>query len=325
MSAASVAYLGSSVTAQSKGFRPLLHRELCRATGRALRPVHAGIGGVGSISGLFLLDALVLAHRPALCFIEFATTDIDGATPAPLLPDVLAALVHRLRAHGCEPCFVLLDRADSLPARESTLAAYRAAAAEHEVTCADLSAELRGDPAAFRDHVHTSALGSQLIAGAVAAAVTERDLLGRGAGPAGQPPRLADARIVAAAPAMVDGGVASTGRLGDVFDYVGAAAGAHLRPRLDGDLYGLALAVGPRSGALAIESGGEREEHLVWDPWCWYDRLSTVICERPRRAADGVSVESLPAVVDAAACHRPVDPAARGEQELRVIGFMVAG
>lgn len=63
-----IAYLGSSVTVQRRdGYRTRLHAALCERSGRPHRPVFAEVGGVGSISGLFLLDDLVLRHRPGLC------------------------------------------------------------------------------------------------------------------------------------------------------------------------------------------------------------------------------------------------------------------
>ena len=99
-----IAYLGSSVTVQRReGYQPRLHAALCSALGRAHRPVRAAVGGTGSITGLYMLDDLVLYHAPELCVIEFVPTDTVGATPPAVLEAVLEALVIRLRTHECEP------------------------------------------------------------------------------------------------------------------------------------------------------------------------------------------------------------------------------
>src|SRR5436305_597593 len=83
-----IAYLGASVTQQRDGFRPRLHARLEESLA-APRMVNAGIGGVGSMAGLFYMDDFVLPRRPELCLVEFLTADIGGFTPTNMVADAV--------------------------------------------------------------------------------------------------------------------------------------------------------------------------------------------------------------------------------------------
>jgi lysophospholipase L1-like esterase len=74
-----VAYLGGSITAM-QGWRNKT-TDYLKATypGATFKEVHAAIGGTGSDLGVFRLGRDVLAHKPDLLFVEFATN--DGGTP----------------------------------------------------------------------------------------------------------------------------------------------------------------------------------------------------------------------------------------------------
>ena len=216
-----IAYLGSSVTVQRReGYQPRLHAALCSALGRAHRPVRAAVGGTGSITGLYMLDDLVLYHAPELCVIEFVPTDAVGATPPAVLEAVLEALAPiRLRTHECEPCFLLLGRRDSAPMLDATVAAYHAVAADQEVACIDSTTLFDGDDSAFLDAVHTTALGADRIAAEAAGAIATLALR-----PPAQPsrsPSFADARLRAPeAQERRGAGPAHTGVLGELFPYL---------------------------------------------------------------------------------------------------------
>jgi hypothetical protein len=310
-----IAYLGSSVTVQRHGYRPLLHAALCRESGRPHPPVFAGVGGVGAISGLFLLDDLVLRHRPAVCWIEFGPTDMAGDTPPDLLPAVLEAMVLRLREHECEPAFLLLPRFAATPLRDSTVAAYNEVAADHEVVCVDLVEQLEGDPAMFRDHVHSSPEGAQRIATAASAAI-DPSAPPRPPGRARREPSFLEAALLAP-------GGEHSGTLGDLFPYVALGPDERLTLTPERELHGLVVAVGPSSGAVEITGGGPPERHLVWDEWCYYDRLSTLVFTSPRPAGSEVVIQARAADVDASRLARPLAEPLPAEQRLRLIAFMI--
>ncbi|MDR2849145.1 MAG: GDSL-type esterase/lipase family protein, partial [Verrucomicrobiota bacterium] len=74
-----VAYLGGSITAMN-GWRNKTTDWLRAAyPGATFKEVHAAIGGTGSDIGVFRLGRDVLAHKPDLLFVEFATN--DGGQP----------------------------------------------------------------------------------------------------------------------------------------------------------------------------------------------------------------------------------------------------
>jgi len=75
-----VAYLGGSITAMN-GWRNKTTEWLKATYPKAsFKEVHAAIGGTGSDLGVFRLGRDVLAHRPDLLFVEFATND-GGTQP----------------------------------------------------------------------------------------------------------------------------------------------------------------------------------------------------------------------------------------------------
>ena len=76
-----VAYLGGSITAMN-GWRNKTTDWLKATYPKAtFKEVHAAIGGTGSDLGVFRLGRDVLAHKPDLLFVEFATND-GGSDPA---------------------------------------------------------------------------------------------------------------------------------------------------------------------------------------------------------------------------------------------------
>ena len=107
-----IAYLGASMTAQRNGYRPKLHAALQAACAQQHAIVTAGISGSGSISGAFMIDKLVLAHRPDLCFVDFASRDAAAATVPPWVGPAVEGITLKLRSHGCQPCFLYMYRRD---------------------------------------------------------------------------------------------------------------------------------------------------------------------------------------------------------------------
>lgn len=322
-----IAYMGASVTAQKEGFRPRLHELLCRESSRPHRSVAAGTGAMGSISGLFLMDELVLRHGPDLCLVEYATSDAIGTTPIEHLEPVLDGVVAKLFAHNCACCFLYLTRADGALAAESpVLAAYERVAERHGVPSIDLTSMPSGigGEALIRDGVHTTALGSMLVAEAVARALREIRAAGGHAAPgstAGND-RFAQARLDPPSETTV-GGKARTGQFRLTWPYVEIYSGAELRFSPRGDLVGLLVVLGPASGYIRIESPASRGVYLLWDEYCSYERLGSVIFTTFARAGEPVVVRQLDLPVDYASARTPVDPAAVPDLRLKLLGLMV--
>ncbi len=327
-----IAYFGASVTAQRSGYRPRLVAALQAATGQDHRSVNAGIGGVGSISGLFLMDRLVLARRPQLCLVEFSLADRFGWTPPELLGPALEAIVWGLRAHECEPCFLHLYRADN--ADRGALDTYRRVGQHHSVSSIDVAGYLEkciecgmyasGD--IVRDVVHTTERGSDMVADAIASALTCTPGNGRPETAEAAPlygrrfhqPRLLPAKVEHLRYARRH----TAGRFRFTYDYLTIGSDNALECEFDGELVGLVIVVGPAAGVIRVSGEGRCTEFSTWDPSCYYERLTTVVLDRPWPPHTAVKVEPTDEPVDYAGAVRPVPPA-DAPRQLKVIGFMV--
>ncbi len=326
-----IAYMGASVTAQKDGYRPRLHELIRQGTGRDHRAVAAGLGAMGSISGVFLLDQLVLAHRPDLAFVEYATSDVAGTTPPGRLAAVLEGIVGKLRGGGCEPCFLYLHRGDLELGRSAVVETYERVAAHHGVPSIDVSAWMRAaierreldGGALLRDVVHTTELGSALTAEAVWEALEQI--------PTGPKPALApvggDAftrtRIERPTAALAVRGPSSEGRFRLIFPYLEIDRAGELRFTASGELVGLLVVLGPHSGYIRLEALGEVSEHLLWDIECSYERLGSLIFERPLPAGSEVTIRVSERTVDTSAAKRPPDREQQAERLLKLAGLMV--
>ncbi len=326
-----IAYLGASVTAQTKGYRPQLHELLSSTTGRAHRAVLAGTGAMGSISGVFLMDELVLPHRPDLCFVEYTTSDSTGTTPLSDLGAVLEGIVRKLRRIGCEACFLHLLRSDQeLVDGHPAVETYERVADHYAVPSVHVAAWLResGHPPdeLLRDPVHTTGFGSRLVAEAVLRALT---LIGD-ASPAARrdpPPLFAESfettRVVAARREHVlapETCAEATFRF--FYPYVEVGTDNELRVTPEGELDGLVLVVGRETGYVEVEADGVSREYLTWDDACFYDRMQTLILDPFLPAGVSVRVRPTERAVDYSNCRRPLANADRIVKRLKVIGFM---
>ena len=164
--------MGASVTAQRDGFRPRLHELVCRDTRRNHRAVAAALGATGAITGVCLMDDLVLSHHPDLAFVEYATSDVAGTTPLRELAPVLEGIVGKLRDAGCEPCFLYLHRSDVDLGASEVVSVYEDVAEYHAVASINVADWMRAEieqghlsgPTILRDVVHTTPTGSTLTA-----------------------------------------------------------------------------------------------------------------------------------------------------------------
>jgi hypothetical protein len=330
-----VAYLGASVTAQRDGYRPRLHELLRQTTGRAHRAVAAGAGAMGSITGVFLMDDLVLPHRPDLCFVEYTTSDVAGTTPLEHLGAALEGIVGKLRDAGCEAVFLHLYRSDLDLVDASPVVELYERVAEHlGVPSIDVGAGVRDllrageidESAVLRDVVHTTAAGSELTARLVSRGL-ERALAVERAHPV-PPPLFAGSfrqtRIVAVSAGLVrDGARCRERRFRLVYPYLEIDAGNELRLILEADLVGLLVIVGPDSGYIELEGPDGCAEYLLWDEQCSYDRLGSVVFSPLVRAGAQVAIGVSERTVDHSGARRPVDPAASAVKRLKLIGLMM--
>ena len=328
-----IAYMGASVTAQKDGYRPRLHELLRQATGRDHRAVAAGLGAMGAITGVFLMDELVLAHRPELTFVEYATSDVAGTTPPDQLGAVLEGIVCKLRAGGCEPCFLYLHRDDIELGTSAVVETYERVAEHHGVPSIDVSEWMRAaieqgevdGGAVLRDVVHTTDIGSALTAEAIWQAL---EGIPPGPPPARAPLRddaFTRTRIEPPTPALAVGGPSTEGRFRLVYPYLEIDRAGELRFTASGELVGLLLILGPHSGYIHVEALGEIAEHLLWDIECSYERLGSLILDHVVPTGTEVAIRLSGRTVDDSGAKRPVDPGQLAEKRLKLAGLMVRG
>jgi hypothetical protein len=323
--------MGASVTAQREGYRPRLHELLRADTGRDHRAVNAALGATGSITGVFLMDELVIAHRPDLALVDYATSDVAGTTPSAEFVPVLEGIVGKLRRVGCEPCFLYLHRADVDLDESDVVAAYEEVAGRHGVPTIDVASWMRTEilaervdgAAVLRDVVHTTELGSTLTAQAILAALASiPPSTNRPAVPFEDGGYLS-ARLELPRPAVAAGGPFVEGQYRLVRRYLEIDGAGELRFTSRGELVGLFVVIGPHSGWIEVSWGGRSFEHLLWDDDCSYERLSSVVLDPFAPAGAEVRVRVSDRRADRGVVSRPVDRAEEALPRLKLAGLMV--
>ena len=317
-----IAYLGSSVTAQADGYRSRLHGLLEDATGQRHREINAGIGAAGTVAGLFLLDEFVIRHQPDLCFVEFVPTDLIGYSPEHLVGDALRAIVERLRANGCEPVFLYLDR------RDFDSEQCRKMVSRHEEVASDLAVDsvdvvsyfrTLGEAtvaASYKDAVHLTGDGAQVVAVATAAAVLLlRDAEGEPQARAHRPPGpLAGARLQPVSLAQIEQPErARARRFRFAIDCVDVRPDTRVQVDPGWHLHGLVFIAGPGTGIIRVTDDAGTFALDLWDPWCRYERLKPIVFPRPCDAATAKTIDVV---------GRSPQDTADAPARLSLVGFM---
>ena len=329
-----IAYLGVSVTAQATGYRPLLHQQLTRRFRMPHVGVNAGIGGVGSISCAFLMDDLVLPQEPSLCFIECTTGDMDRKTAPHDIGPALDGILHKLGRHGCDACILHLFRRDQSCAWSSAVIhEYEQVADRYGVPSINTGQYFADAFAAgrliadelFRDVVHTTRVGAQHTADVIASGVNAiLDCEATSAAPVelARPPAGAhefrDARIVSVPDHLPAGDQCPQGRFRLTYRYVDIDSTRTLSFRAaSARLKGLFVVVGPSSGAVRVSTPRGSTEYQLFDRWCRYERLSTVIFDDPIPEDTPLLIAPLPNEASACSSARVT--------HLKVIGLLLSG
>lgn len=298
---ATIAYLGTSVTVQRSGFRPRLHELLEEASGHRHRSVLAGVGGADSLAGAFLMDLLVIPHRPDVCVVEFATTDACSPLGEDELDAALEVVAASLLAGGCAPLLLALPREDA-PRSPRARGRVAAVAARHGLACVDAEPT----PGLLRDGLHLTPGGAQLVAERALAASRTAPAPARGRVPPPWRPLLVRPQPDwYADPSRVE-----QGRLNLVEPYLRSGPGNPLTVPVDGELAGLVVVAGPTSGWVVAGD----QPILLWDTDCTYQRLAAPVL--PARAALGTATRIEPV-------ERDVPGRPPGPIDLRLVAIMV--
>lgn len=334
-----IAYLGASITVQRDGYRPRLQQRLQRRFEQEHRGLLAGVGGVGAISAVFLMDRFALAQEPDLCFVDYSSADLGSVSPIGEVEHAADGILGKLAGAGCPACVLHMTRAEWTPRCEEVIAAWERAADRHGIPSIDPGAALRrmidsgewSSEHAFHDSLHTRAAASDLLAGMIDEAFAELaagdagEPLGEDPGPLTGP----DYRLARVLPASIDDAVGEARemrlyRLSLPYLQIGVGESISIEP--PGVLVGVMLLRGPDSGEIAVDSDLGEEHASVWDEWCFYERIGTVVFER-RPSAGPVTIRLTGAPPERRPVRHPFDPtrwsAETSETTLKVFGYMV--
>jgi hypothetical protein len=323
-----VAYLGASVTVQKQGYRPRLHELLVRRSGQQHKSIMAAVGATGVVPGAFLSDGLVASHRPDICLIEYSTP-LLGGREARYVGAALDGIVSKLLAIGAQPCLLHLYRRGK--GQDELVASFEEVAEAHGIPSIDLMTPLReavtagelAKEALFKDGIHTTPEGSQMVAelaGAALATIVESDGPGATLTAAAPIPSYRDAREV---PASIDDvhGDADAGLFKLHLPYVSVGPGAELRRRFDCTLHGLALIIGPESGEVEVVAEGAAQRKMAFDASSNYERFAAMMLSRPVPAGIEATIRVTDTVPDYSITHRPMEPPA--SRRLKLFSYLV--
>jgi hypothetical protein len=330
-----IAYLGASVTVQRTGYRPRLHELLSRRFEQPHRSVMAALGAVGPVSAAFFVDDLVVSNEPDICLIEYTTAEMVTETPLDRIEAALEGIVAKLEGNEIRPCFLHLPRREWTARADDVAATFERVAHRNSLPSIDLAEPIRAAIAAgevnvgdfYRDAVHTTDDGSQLVAEATDRAIGLLARNGTAGEDAPDPERhdapddgFADAHVLPAAPRDAAGPAwMKLFRLR--WPYLELAPEARLERRFDERLAGLVVLAGPESGEIRVTDDLGSQSMMIWDPDCHYERLATAEFRRDCPPGMDVSIELSEAVPDYSTCRRPLEPPHR--RDLRVVGYLL--
>jgi hypothetical protein len=325
----SIAYFGASVTVQKEGYRPRLHELLQRRFGQEHRSIVAAVGAIGIFSAVFLMDDLVIRREPELCLIDYTTAEFARHRPLDTAEEALDGALAKLEAAGIASCVIHLPRRTWNERADEVLDRFERVADRRGVPTIDLARPTWRaiddgtlDPAAvFKDVVHTTPAGSELIAGAIDSAIGRLAAV-PGHEPSGHPATASFSRAHVVPAAIGDAGGAGrmeTFRL--IVPYLKIDGESAIRRTFDGRLAGLVVLAGPQSGEIEVTDATGSQRALIWDEDCSYERYMTVELDRECPAGAEVAIALTQTAPDYSVCRRPVE--APEHRDLRVVGYMV--
>jgi acyl-CoA thioesterase I len=333
-----IAYLGASVTAQKEGYRPFLQKWFVDRFRQPHQEINAGFGGVGSISGVFMMDQQVLGQDPDFCLIEYASGDMSGQTPQDELGPVVEGMVRKLISANCAVAFLYLYRTDEdFADTNRVIAVYERVATHYRVPSINVGRVIQESIAAgtlaldafVRDKVHTTLEGSRTTADYISRALESVLAMPEAEDRPVLPSRLFPrsyqrTEIIPATPAMLrhpESGV--SGKFRFTYDYVQVNDSNEIRFTPAGELTGFLVIVGKDAGIISVETNDSSNEYTLWDEWCQYNRLTTVILREPICSGAKVTIRLTNKAVDYPESHRASLTTPNSPRRFTLVGFFV--
>lgn len=348
-----IAYMGSSVTVQKEGYRPYLQQWFRDYFGTDHLEIAAGIGGVGSMTGVFTMNEDVVQYRPDLCFVEYMVSDRENRrTPANKIEKVVEGIVRKLLFINCEVIFLYryIEKNGVDRLYEKTMLKHERVADHYGIPSINLcqyiqetylDSNLYTHEDLFKDLTHTTTKGSELIAKCISDSflqILEKPQTEIGIARNEIQPIHSDhygnTEILYINQTMIkdqdryqigkcsDRVKNHTGKLKD-YTYFEIDSQNEIQFSIQGELIGMMVVVGQDSGVVELISSHETSEYMLWDEWCHYDRFTTIIFDKYYENITELKLRITDFKIDYSTCRRPIENSEKIVNKLKVVGFMV--
>jgi hypothetical protein len=291
-----IVYLGNSITAQKSSYRIPLHSFLVHHYKKIHKPVNAGLGGVGSLACAFLVDDLVLRHRPALCFIECSAADTGGATPLDAIGPAVEGIIRQLIAVGVQVVFLHLFRRNCMAVnKETILRIYESLADHYRIPSMNLdmifseliaSGNFREEEL-FQDGIHTTIKGASMTGEIIGSLFTEMAKISADKNrpfpePVFELPYQYTRVLPVSAEMCLQNGQLVKNRFRDLLEYTEINAEEEVSLLLEDHFMRAILIVADAdSGVVVVEIKGIKQYIQTWDEWCFMPRIQAIILDKP--------------------------------------------
>lgn len=284
---------------------------------------------------VFVMDRLVLAHSPVLCFIDLSVIDVV-CTPLPEVGPAMEGIVRKLLSRGTQICFLHMYRGDRQFLEMDEVIRIHEKVAEHYqipslnigtmVEQQILNGSLTHD-SLFRDVVHTHPDGAALLTDYLT--TTLPSIFEAGFGSTTSPvERLfqrnyESTKIVECTEEMfLQGKSSGSGTFRFFYTYKTIAEHNPVTfTAMDGEVVGIIAIVGKESGVISVKSDGITKDYLIWDAWCNADRVQTIIFDSPIEPAQELQLAATNKEFDSSGYSWMQD--APSSKSLRLVGFLV--
>lgn len=307
---ASILYVGASVTVQKEGYRPALHALLEREVGRTIKMHINALGGVGSLFGLAnTIRYQELYTDVRLVVFEYSTGDLNmWITPRNLLEEVITSFLELLRTISNNVVVVHNYRSDFAGDKGDIIrGVYNRAAEANGIPVAavhrNVEEHLTQHPQEyadlFRDHVHSTARGSEYVAGKLLEQLSAVSWPGGQREPmdVSQLPQYVTLDMVTN---VAKDSIASFvyQATGQEFQYLELMRNERLVIDVEGELLAIVVLLGPRTGNIQVTVGSDVRTIPAFDRNCHYNRPHCLPLQMPLPTGTRLTIEVAPGEVD---------------------------
>jgi|GEM_PF-495136 len=334
-----IAYMGSSVTAQGNGFRPYLHKSICDVSQQEHKEINAGIGGVTSMTGLFLMQKKILDHHPDVCFFDYSISDSNQVSLT-LLRETLETIIRKLLAINCQIC-IIHSHLRNFQDIEHIRKEYNMIAERYHIPIIDAGCILRKEFASrektheqiFRDDAHTDETkdGGKYLAEKIFPAfctiLQSIPLQSNMTKIQKEPLHCKDSAIQQIHLVQKEHIVYPNHMLvGHFQEYAYIHIDSHntIEFSFVGEIRGILYVAGPESGIIQVTYKEESREYSLWGPHCHFERFNTMhIHPIVSDGSSPVRIKVTEKPIDYSLCRREIPNVDTLQKSIKIIGYMV--